>query len=125
MRFVVVGAGMAGILSAIKLQERGFDDFVVYEKAERAGGTWRDNTYPGVACDVPSHLYSYSFAPNPEWSHVFSPGSEICAYLEDVAGRYGVADRIRYGCEVRRLAFAADGRWHVETADGGRDTAMS
>src|SRR3954469_11409854 len=89
-RFVVVGAGVAGILSAIKLLEAGYDDVVVYEKAETLGGTWRENTYPGVACDVPSHLYSYSFAPNPNWSHVFSPGPEIHAYLEDVARQHGV-----------------------------------
>ena len=88
-RFVVVGAGMAGILSAVKLAEAGFDDVTVYEKADRLGGTWRENTYPGVACDVPSHLYSYSFAPNSELSHTFSPGPEIYAYLEDVARRFG------------------------------------
>src|SRR5690606_9641398 len=84
-RFVVIGAGMAGILSAIKLGEAGYTDVTIYEKADRLGGTWRENTYPGIACDVPSHLYSYSFAPNPDWSHVFSPGPEICAYFEDVA----------------------------------------
>ena len=74
LRFVIIGAGMSGILAAIKLREAGYDDFVLYEKAERLGGTWRENTYPGIACDVPSHLYSYSFEPNPEWSHRFSPG---------------------------------------------------
>lgn len=121
-RFVVVGAGMAGVLSAIKLREAGFTDVTVYEKADRLGGTWRENTYPGVACDVPSHLYSYSFAPNPEWSHVFSPGPEILAYLEDVARRRGVADSIRYGCEVARLE-RLDGRWHLELASGERDEA--
>lgn len=87
-RIVVLGAGMAGILAAVKLQEAGFTDVTIYEKADRLGGTWRENTYPGIACDVPSHLYSYSFAPNPEWSHVFSPGDEIWAYLDDVARRY-------------------------------------
>jgi cation diffusion facilitator CzcD-associated flavoprotein CzcO len=96
-RFIIIGAGMSGILSAIKLQEAGLDDFAIYEKADRLGGTWRENTYPGIACDVPSHLYSYSFAPNPEWSHRFSPGAEIQAYFEDVAQRYGVASRIQYG----------------------------
>lgn len=121
-RFVIVGAGMAGVLSAIKLQAAGFTNLVVYEKADRAGGTWRENTYPGVACDVPSHLYSYSFAPNPEWSHVFSPGAEIWAYFEDVARRFGVEQYMRFGTEVSRLAFDG-GRWQVETADGGRDEA--
>lgn len=122
-RFVIVGAGMAGILSAVKLAKAGFDDVVVYEKAARLGGTWRENTYPGVSCDVPSHLYSYSFAPNAEWSHTFSPGPEIHAYLEDVARRFGVDSRIRYGTEVNRLEFRPDGRWTVETSDGGRDEA--
>ena len=73
LRFAIIGAGMAGILSAIKLKEAGLTDFTVYEKADRVGGTWRENTYPGLSCDVPSHLYSYSFAPTPDWSHRFSP----------------------------------------------------
>jgi cation diffusion facilitator CzcD-associated flavoprotein CzcO len=121
-RFVVVGAGMAGILSAVRLVEAGFTDVTVYEKADSLGGTWRENTYPGVACDVPSHLYSYSFAPNPEWSHVFSPGAEIRDYLSDVARRHGVDSRIRYGTEVSRLEYA-DGRWRLETAGGDTDEA--
>ncbi|MBV8162196.1 MAG: NAD(P)/FAD-dependent oxidoreductase [Acidimicrobiia bacterium] len=122
-RFAVVGAGMAGILSAVKLGEAGFDDVVVYEKADRLGGTWRENTYPGVACDVPSHLYSYSFAPNAEWTYTFSPGAEIRDYLEDVATRFGVDKRIRSGAEVTSLAYQPDGCWRVGTADGGRDEA--
>jgi len=122
-RLVVIGAGMAGVLSAVKLAEAGLDDVVVYEKADRLGGTWRENTYPGVACDVPSHLYSYSFAPNAEWSHTFSPGPEIREYMEAVAARFGVDRRIRYGTEVSRLEFGSDGRWRVETSDGGRDEA--
>jgi phytoene dehydrogenase-like protein len=95
LRVVVIGAGMAGILSAIKLHEAGIADVTIYEKADRLGGTWRENRYPGIACDVPSHLYRYSFAPNPDWSHVFSPGAEIQAYLEDVARRHGVDERIQ------------------------------
>src|SRR5680860_77910 len=104
LRFAIIGAGLAGILSAIKLTEAGDTDFTIYEKADRLGGTWRENTYPGIACDVPSHLYSYSFAPNPEWSHVFSAGDEIWAYLDDVARRHHVGARIRYGTEVTRMA---------------------
>ncbi|MBV8386014.1 MAG: NAD(P)/FAD-dependent oxidoreductase [Acidimicrobiia bacterium] len=119
-RFIVIGAGMAGILSAVKLAEAGYDDVVLYEKADRIGGTWRENTYPGVACDVPSHLYSYSFAPNPEWSHTFSPGPEIYRYLEDVVRRFGIDERIRFGSEVTRLEYDG-GRWRLETADGARD----
>ena len=122
MRFIIIGAGMAGILSAIKLKEAGIDNFAIYEKADRLGGTWRENTYPGIACDVPSHFYSYSFAPNPEWSHRFSPGAEIQAYFEDVAQRYGVDALIRYGKEITRCAFA-DGRWKVTLADGSTDAA--
>jgi cation diffusion facilitator CzcD-associated flavoprotein CzcO len=120
LRFAIIGAGMSGILSAIKLREAGFDDFVIYEKADRLGGTWRENTYPGIACDVPSHLYSYSFAPNPDWSHRFAPGSEIQAYFEAVAERHGVTPRIRFGSEITLAAFSA-GRWQLETRDGGRD----
>jgi cation diffusion facilitator CzcD-associated flavoprotein CzcO len=122
LRFVIIGAGMSGILSAIKLQEAGFGDFTIYEKADRLGGTWRENTYPGIACDVPSHLYSYSFAPNPEWSHRFSPGAEIEAYFERVAHQHGVDGRIQLGEEVTRCAFEG-GRWRLETKSGRRDEA--
>jgi cation diffusion facilitator CzcD-associated flavoprotein CzcO len=120
LRFIIIGAGMSGILSAIKLQEAGLDNFAIYEKADRLGGTWRENTYPGLSCDVPSHLYSYSFAPNPDWSHRFSPGSEIQGYFEDVARRYRVDERIRYGKEITRCEFEG-GRWKIEMADGSTD----
>ncbi|HMY97496.1 MAG TPA: NAD(P)/FAD-dependent oxidoreductase [Pseudomonadales bacterium] len=121
-RFIIIGGGMAGILSAIKLREAGFTNFIGYEKADRLGGTWRENRYPGVACDVPSHFYSYSFAPNPEWSHVFSPGEEIWSYFEEVARRYDVVKDFRFGTEVRSMAFR-DGRWHLELSTGERDVA--
>ena len=121
-RVVVIGAGMAGVLSAIKLREAGLTDFTVYEKADRIGGTWRENTYPGVACDVPSHLYSYSFAPNPDWSQVFSPGPEILDYLESVARKHGADDAIRFGTEVTSLEYR-DGRWRIETSIGEREEA--
>ncbi len=119
-RFAIIGAGMSGILSAIKLREAGITDFTVYEKADRVGGTWRENTYPGVACDVPSHLYSYSFALNPDWSHPYSPGAEIQAYFERVAADHGLDAHIRYGDAVESCRFA-DHRWHLETAAGVRD----
>jgi len=122
MRFAIIGAGMSGILSAIKLREAGFREVTLYEKADRLGGTWRENTYPGIACDVPSHLYSYSFEPNPEWSHRFSPGGEIQAYFEGVARKHGVDRRIRFGDEVTRCEFRG-GRWHLETKSGHRDEA--
>ena len=120
VRCAVIGAGMAGILSAVRLTEAGLTDFTVYEKAEGVGGTWRENTYPGLSCDVPSHLYSYSFAPTPEWSHRFSPGSEIRAYFQRVAEDRGVMPRIRFGDPVVRCALS-DGRWTVTTAAGHRD----
>jgi cation diffusion facilitator CzcD-associated flavoprotein CzcO len=120
LRFIIIGAGMSGILTAIKLQEAGLDNFAIYEKADRLGGTWRENEYAGIACDVPSHMYSYSFAANPEWTHRHSPGAEIQAYFEDVAQRYGVASLIQYGQEITRCAFE-DGRWKIETADGTTD----
>jgi cation diffusion facilitator CzcD-associated flavoprotein CzcO len=122
LRFAILGAGMSGILSAIKLREAGFEDLVIYEKADRVGGTWRENTYPGIACDVPSHLYSYSFEPNPEWSHRFSPGSEIQAYFEGVARRNRVIPLVRFGVEVTRAEFTG-GRWRLETKDGRHDEA--
>jgi cation diffusion facilitator CzcD-associated flavoprotein CzcO len=120
LRFGVVGAGMAGILSGIRLTEAGITDFTIYEKADRPGGTWRENTYPGLSCDVPSHLYSYSFAPNPDWSHVFSPGNEIQAYFERVARDHDLGDHFRFGDEVCRCEWV-DGRWRLETASGHRD----
>ncbi len=122
LRVIVIGAGMAGILSAIKLREAGIDDVVLYEKADRLGGTWRENTYPGVACDVPSHLYSYSFALNPQWSHTFASGAEIQAYFERVAEEHGVIPLIRFGEEITRADWR-DGRWHVESGSGHRDEA--
>jgi cation diffusion facilitator CzcD-associated flavoprotein CzcO len=120
LRVAVIGAGMSGILTAIKLREAGIDDFTVYEKAERLGGTWRDNTYPGLSCDVPSHLYRYSFEPNPEWSHLFSPGAEIQDYLEQVARKYGVAPLIEFATEISKAEYV-EGRWRLETRDGKTD----
>jgi cation diffusion facilitator CzcD-associated flavoprotein CzcO len=120
LRFGIIGAGMAGILSAIRFSEAGLTDFTVYEKADRIGGTWRENTYPGLACDVPSHLYSYSFALNPGWSHLFSPGEEIQAYFERVVAEHDIERFIRFGDEIVSCAFS-DGRWHLETAAGHVD----
>jgi cation diffusion facilitator CzcD-associated flavoprotein CzcO len=122
VRFVIIGAGMSGILCGIKLLEAGLRNFTIYEKAERLGGTWRENTYPGIACDVPSHLYSYSFEPNADWSHRFSPGGEIQAYFEGVARKYGVDKLIRFGEEITRATYE-EGRWLIETASGHRDQA--
>jgi cation diffusion facilitator CzcD-associated flavoprotein CzcO len=117
LRFAVIGAGMAGILSAVKLTEAGLTDFTVYEKADALGGTWRDNTYPGIACDVPSHLYCYSFALSPDWSRRYSPGPEIQAYLERVAREHDIERRVRFGDEVTRCEYS-NGRWRITTASG-------
>lgn len=116
LRALVIGAGVAGIVAAIELRDAGFD-VVVVEKASRLGGTWRENTYPGVACDVPSHLYSFSFEPNPDWSHTFAPGAEIQAYLESVAERRDVLRLIRFDTEIATLQHVPGG-WVARTADG-------
>lgn len=119
---MVIGAGTAGLLAALELRRNGWDDLTVYEKADRIGGTWRDNTYPGVACDVPAQLYSYSFAPNPDWSHVFAPGCEIESYLEQIVLRYDLAPLLELGVEVTELVH--DGScWQVSLADGRTDRA--
>ncbi|MEM7285826.1 MAG: NAD(P)/FAD-dependent oxidoreductase [Actinomycetota bacterium] len=115
-RFAVIGAGMSGILSGIKLTEAGHP-FTIFEKADRVGGTWRENTYPGIACDVPSHIYSYSFDLNPDWSHFCSPGEEIQRYFEGAVERFGIADHIRFGDEVVSCEWhEADLEWEVTTA---------
>jgi len=121
VKVVIVGGGVGGIAQAIALQRQGIDDLVILERNERVGGTWQANTYPGLACDVPSHLYSFSFAPNPGWSRRFSPGPEIREYVEDVARRHGVLDKVRTGVEVERAAWDDEaGRWVIDLADGGR-----
>jgi cation diffusion facilitator CzcD-associated flavoprotein CzcO len=120
LRFAIIGAGMAGILSAVTLKQAGHEDFTVYEKADDLGGTWRANTYPGLTCDVPSHLYCYSFALNPEWSHMYPPGEEIQQYFAGVAERFGAMPHIRFGDEVVRCVFG-NGRWNLTTAAGHHD----
>ena len=123
VRTLVVGAGFSGLGTAIKLEEHGFCDFLVLDRGHTVGGTWRDNTYPGAACDVPSQLYSFSFAPNPGWSRSFSPQQEIQAYLERTAERSGVLDRFRFGVTVKDLVWDdEDNVWHVST-DRGEVTA--
>jgi cation diffusion facilitator CzcD-associated flavoprotein CzcO len=108
---------MAGILAAIKLREDDVGEVVIFEKGLSYGGTWRENLYPGVACDVPSHLYSYSFAPNPDWSHRFSPGPEIQAYFGRVAHEHGLEPITRFGEEVVSCRWE-DGCWHLQTRSG-------
>jgi cation diffusion facilitator CzcD-associated flavoprotein CzcO len=116
---VVIGTGFSGLGMAIQLRRDGRDDFVVLEKADDVGGTWRDNTYPGCACDIRSHMYSFSFAQNPGWSRSFSPQPEIWRYLRNVTDRYRLRDHIRFGVEVTGARWDADERrWHVATTNG-------
>jgi len=121
-RIVIIGAGMAGILSVIKFREAGYHDLVVYEKTDRIGGTWRENTYPGIACDVPAHLYTYSFEPNPDWSSTFASGPEIQRYFERIVEKYDVRPAIRFNEAVDRCEFI-DGRWRIRTSTGRDDVA--
>jgi cation diffusion facilitator CzcD-associated flavoprotein CzcO len=117
LRFVVMGSGMAGILAGVRLREAGYDQVTILEKASAVGGTWRENRYVGLYCDVPAHAYTYSFAPNPEWSGYLAPGGEIQRYFEDVARRYGLYDIIRFGEEVDRASFDG-GLWTVASKSG-------
>ncbi|HEV2997680.1 MAG TPA: NAD(P)/FAD-dependent oxidoreductase [Solirubrobacteraceae bacterium] len=115
----IVGGGFGGVAAAIALERAGMKEITILERGDRLGGVWRANTYPGAACDVPSHLYSYSFAPNPRWSRRFSPGPEIQAYLEGVARRFGVDKHVRFGADVQRASFDEQGgRWRLELAGG-------
>src|SRR5690242_3681325 len=113
---LIIGAGFAGLGAAIRLTQNGYTDFVVIERGNEVGGTWRDNTYPGAACDVPSHLYSYSFELNPHWSRSFSPQEEIQDYLRRTAIKYGVLDRCRFGTAVTGATWDEQAQhWVVET----------
>ena len=117
---IIVGSGFAGLGMAIKLQEAGIP-FVVLERGDEVGGTWRDNHYPGAACDVQSHLYSFSFEPNPRWSRMFAPQAEIQQYLVRCADTYGLRPHIRFGSTATAARFdEREGLWTVETACGER-----
>ncbi|MFJ1577563.1 flavin-containing monooxygenase [Streptomyces sp. NPDC088182] len=115
----VVGSGFGGLGAAIRLRREGMTDFVVLERADSVGGTWRDNSYPGCACDVPSHLYSFSFAPNPDWPRTFSGQRHIRAYLEHVADTFGLRPHLRLNHEVRLMRWDNDAlHWKIETSRG-------
>lgn len=119
VRVMVVGAGFSGLGAAIRLREAGFRDVLVLEKAPQLGGTWRENTYPGCACDVPSTLYSYSFTPHTAWSRMFAGQEEIRTYLAATAERYGLGDVLRCGVQVHGARWdPAAGRWLLQTSDG-------
>jgi cation diffusion facilitator CzcD-associated flavoprotein CzcO len=113
----IIGAGMSGICMAVKLMDAGIDSFTIFEKADEIGGTWRDNTYPGLTCDIPSRYYSYSFRPNPDWSHLLPPGAEIQEYFRQVATERGVRGQIRFGTDVTAAEFR-EGQWLVTTSAG-------
>ena len=119
VQLAIIGAGFAGIGLAINLQRRGIEDFAILERADAIGGTWRDNTYPGCACDVASSLYSYSFAPNPDWKRAYGNQPEILAYLQAVAGEHDVERFVRFGTEVTNARWDDDRRvWALETSKG-------
>ena len=115
----IIGSGFSGLAMAIRLKQEGIEDFTVLERGDDVGGTWHFNTYPGCACDVPSHLYSFSFAPNPEWSETYSRQPEIRDYLRRVADEYGVRAQVRFNCTVSGIEWdEGTGGWRVETSDG-------
>ncbi len=120
-RIAIIGAGFGGLAAAIELKKRGFDDIVVLEKGQDVGGVWRENTYPGAACDVPSPFYSYSFEPNPRWPHRFSRQPAILDYARHVADKYDVRRHIRFGTEVAGADF--DGQWTITLTSGETITA--
>jgi cation diffusion facilitator CzcD-associated flavoprotein CzcO len=113
----IVGAGMSGLLMGIRLKQAGIESFRIHEKASSLGGTWRENTYPGLTCDVPSFFYSYSFEPNLDWSRRFSPGPEILAYFQHVAEKYGLLPHIAFDSKITGARYE-QGRWSIETSRG-------
>jgi cation diffusion facilitator CzcD-associated flavoprotein CzcO len=118
-RVAIVGAGFGGLGTAIRLQQSGENDFVIFERADEVGGTWRDNSYPGCACDIPSFLYSFSFAPDTDWSRAYAPQSEIYDYLRRVTDRFGLRPRIRFNHDVASCAWNdAEQLWEIDTSAG-------
>lgn len=119
VRVAVIGGGISGIAASVHMRRIGIEDFAVLERAAEPGGTWRDNTYPGCACDVPTTLYSFSFAPKPDWSRAFAPQEEIRRYVLDVAEKHGVADRIHCNTDVLAAEWDEERqRWLIETSAG-------
>lgn len=114
----ILGAGVSGVLMGMRLRQAGIDDFVIYEQQPDVGGTWLRNTYPGLCCDIPSHLYSYSFEPNPDWTSVYAERAEIQAYLRSCAEKYDLIDRIRFATCVEAARYDDQGAWELELADG-------
>ena len=120
----IIGAGFSGLGAAIKLKMQGSKSFVIFERAKEVGGTWRENTYPGCACDIPSFLYSYSFEPNPNWSSTFSPQEEILDYLKYCVNKYDLDPHINYNTAITKLKFNEDkGNWSIWDNDGNETIA--
>jgi cation diffusion facilitator CzcD-associated flavoprotein CzcO len=118
-RIVIVGAGIAGVGMGVRLRQRGAEDFLILERNDQLGGTWFEHTYPGCACDVPTHLYSYSFARNPHWSRLFPRQEEILGYVNETADRHGVREHIRFACSLEGAEWdEAASRWRLATSDG-------
>lgn len=120
-KIAIIGSGFAGMCMAIQLQRAGLTNFTIYEQAGNVGGTWRENTYPGVACDVPSHLYSFSFEPNPNWTKSYSNGGEIQRYAEHCAEKYGLRAKTVFGAKLVSAKF--EGGWHLTFEDGKTEVA--
>jgi cation diffusion facilitator CzcD-associated flavoprotein CzcO len=119
VKLAIIGSGFAGLGMAIQLKKAGFDDFVILEKDDDLGGTWRDNRYPGCACDVPSHMYSFSYELNPDWSRMFAPQEEIWSYLRRCADKYELGPHLRFGVAVESMEWDEQARhWRVALADG-------
>ncbi|GER86109.1 flavin-binding monooxygenase [Dictyobacter vulcani] len=117
VHIAILGTGFAGLGMAIRLKQKGYKNFVLLERASDIGGTWRDNTYPGCACDIPSHLYSFSFALNPQWSRTYSPQSEIQSYLRRCARRFGIIPHIRWNSELQNATWQEDEQcWRITTS---------
>ncbi|MEO6628541.1 MAG: NAD(P)/FAD-dependent oxidoreductase [Aquihabitans sp.] len=123
-RVAIIGTGFGGLGMAIRLRQAGIETFTIHEKADRVGGTWRDNSYPGAACDVPSHLYSLSFAPKADWTRRFPGQAEILAYLEGLVDAFGLRPHLRFGSEITEAAFDdRRGTWQLTFADGTTEEA--
>ncbi len=122
--YLIIGAGFSGLAMAWKLKQSSEDDFLIYERAAGLGGTWRANTYPGCACDVPAHVYSYSFEQKPDWTHLFARQQELLEYLEEVADKYHLYEHLRYNEAVNELRYCKEQHiWRAKTAEGGVLTA--
>ena len=124
IEFTIIGTGFSGLGMAIQLQKKGRNDFRILEKAQDVGGCWRDNTYPGCCCDIPSHLYSFSFEQSPDWSRKYPPQAEIYAYLQGCAEKHNLTEKIRFNSDVTEIRFCDDSkRWLLSLSSGDKVSA--